>query len=234
VTATKKRIWIAATVLCIAGVPSLLFLDPILSFITDIYDVVADKDKTEAFLMGLDWWAPLAYMAIQTLQVVIAPVPGEVTGFIGGYLFGTVGGFVYSTIALTFGSWINFLIGRYLGKRWIRRLFSPSTLSRMDFLLKHQGAIVVFILFLLPGFPKDGLCFFLGLSALPIKVLVIISGVGRIPGTLILCAQGASLSHGDYLLLAILTGLCVLMAVLAWWFREPVYRWIEKQKHIDM
>jgi uncharacterized membrane protein YdjX (TVP38/TMEM64 family) len=106
--------------------------------------------------------------------------------------------------------------------------------SRFDFLLKHQGAIVVFFLFLLPGFPKDGLCFFLGLSALPIKVLVLLSAVGRIPGTLMLCAQGASLYKEDYMLLGILIGLCLVMGLLAWRFRESIYRWIEKQNHIRM
>ncbi len=225
-----KRFWIVLGVLCVGVVPVFFFFGPILSFLAGVYDVISDTDKTEIFLEGLDWWAPFAYMAIQTLQVVIAPVPGEVTGFVGGYMFGTLGGFIYSTVSLTFGSWINFLIGRYLGKRWVRRLFAPATVSRLDFLLKHQGAIVVFFLFLLPGFPKDGLCFFLGLSALPIKVLVLISGIGRMPGTLLLCVQGASLSHGDYVLMAVLFGVCVIMGLLAWWFREPIYRWIERQK----
>lgn len=230
----NKQLWIALGVLCLTAVLTFFFWDPLISLFSVVYDVVSDQDKTEAFLEGLDWWAPFAYMSIQTVQVVIAPVPGEVTGFIGGYMFGTFWGFVYSTVALTFGSWINFLIGRFLGKRWIRKLFPPSTVSRMDFLLKHQGAIVVFILFLMPGFPKDGLCFFLGISALPIKVLVLFSGIGRIPGTLILCAQGASLYQGDYLLLGILAGLCVLMGLLAWRFRESIYRWIEKQNHIKL
>lgn len=216
-------------VLCVGAVSIYYFRDPLLYFFTDAYNILSDKDSSKAFLLKLGWWAPLGYIVLQTLQVIIAPIPGEATGFAGGYLFGTAGGFIYSTIALTFGSWINFLIGRALGKRWLRRFFPASTLSRMDFLLKHQGAIVVFLLFLLPGFPKDTLCLFLGLSALPMKVLVLISGIGRMPGTLMLSAQGASLFEGDYLLLGVLAGVCVIMATLAWRFRESLYRWIEKQ-----
>lgn len=229
-----KRLWIVLAVLCAVAVPLYCFRGPLFSFLVDAYKVLADKERSEAFLLGLGWLAPLGYMALQTLQVIIAPIPGEATGFAGGYLFGTLGGFVYSTVALTFGSWVNFLIGRFLGKRWIRRIFPANTLSRMDFLLKHQGAIVVFILFILPGFPKDTLCLFLGLSALPTKVLVLLSGIGRMPGTLMLSAQGASLFHGDYLLLGVLIGACVIMAALAWWFREPIYRWIEKQNHTGL
>lgn len=221
-------------VLCAVAGLLCFFWMPLVSLGGQVYDVVSDQDKIKAYLVGLGWRAPFAYMALQALQVIIAPIPGEVTGFVGGYLFGTLWGSLYSTVALTFGSWVNFLIGRYLGKHWVRRIFPAVTVERMDFYLKHQGAIVVFLLFILPGFPKDGLCFFLGLSALPIKVLMLLSAIGRIPGTLILCAQGASLYHGDWVLLIVLTGLCVVMALLAWRFREPLYRWIERQKDIEM
>ncbi len=229
--ASYKRLWVVLAALCVAAVPLYYFRAPLLYFFTDAYRVLADRNRCEAFLRGLGWLAPLGFMAVQALQVILAPIPGEATGFIGGYLFGTAGGFIYSTIALTFGSWVNILIGRYLGKRWIRRFIPPAALARMDFLLKHQGAIVVFILFILPGFPKDSLCLFLGLSGLPVKVLIMLAGIGRMPGTLMLSAQGAFLFEGDYILLSILIGICLLMAFLAWRFREPIYRWIEKQNH---
>ena len=64
------------------------------------------------------------FIGIQIAQVIAAPVPGEATGFIGGYIFGTLTGFIYSTIGLTIGSLINFGIGRLLGERFVRRLIS--------------------------------------------------------------------------------------------------------------
>jgi uncharacterized membrane protein YdjX (TVP38/TMEM64 family) len=218
-------------VLCLAAAVVYYFRAPILQFLSMGYQVLSDRERSKEFLSRLGWWAPVAYMAIQTLQVIIAPIPGEASGFVGGYLFGTFGAFVYSTIALTFGSWVNFLIGRFFGKRWVRRLIPQDTLKRMDFLLRHQGVVVVFILFVFPGFPKDSLCLFLGLSSLPIKALVLLSAIGRMPGTLMLSAQGALLFEHNYFLLAILIGICLLMVLLAWRYREPLYRWIEKQNH---
>ena len=217
--------------LCLAAATVYYYRAPLLQFLSSVYGLFSDRERSKDFLSGLGWWAPFAYMVVQILQVIIAPVPGEASGFIGGYLFGTAGAFVYSTIALTIGSWINFLIGRFLGKRWIRRLIPTAAWTRLDFLLRHQGAVVVFILFVVPGFPKDSLCLFLGLSSLPIKVLVLLSGIGRMPGTLMLSAQGSFLFERNYVLLAILSGVCLLMAFLAWWYREPLYRWIEKQNH---
>ncbi|MDX9788221.1 MAG: VTT domain-containing protein [Desulfobacterales bacterium] len=170
-------------------------------------------------------------MGIQILQVMIAPVPGEATGIIGGYLFGTLPGFIYSTLALTVGSWINFLIGRLMGRGFVRKMIPTSTLNRMDFLVKHQGAVIIFILFVLPGFPKDYLCLFLGVSLLPLRVFMLMAAIGRMPGTLLLSLQGASLYDREYLLSSVLLAVCLLLVYLVYRFREPLYRWIEKQNH---
>ncbi len=226
----RKRLILIAGVL-LAGAVAFLFRAALWEAVLEVQALLADRERSRAFLAGLGWLAPVAYAALQTLQVVIAPVPGEATGFIGGYLFGTFWASVYSTAALTLGSWINVLVGRYLGRRWIRRLMSPDVLARMDALLRHQGAVVVFILFVFPGFPKDSLCLFLGMSALPVKVTVLLSAVGRIPGTIMLSAQGASLYDRDYDMLAVLTAACVVMIVAVWYFRAPLYRWIEKQNN---
>ncbi len=77
------------------------------------------------------------------LQVIFAPVPGEATGFIGGYLFGTFKGFFFSSIGLTIGSWLNFIIGRFLGERYIRKLIPAGPLERFDKALKRQGIFVI-------------------------------------------------------------------------------------------
>lgn len=183
------------------------------------------------FIAGFGMGAPLVFMGIQVLQVILAPIPGEATGLIGGYLFGTLQGFVYSTIALTVGSWISFGIGRLLGRRFVRKMIPGASLERMDFLLRHQGVLVVFILFVMPGFPKDYLCLFLGISTLPLRVFMLLTAIGRMPGTLMLSLQGESLFEGNYTLLVVLFGVCLLIVYIAYRYRESLYRWIEKQNH---
>src|SRR3989304_95117 len=66
-------------------------------------------------------WGPLVFIGLQALQVVVAPIPGEATGVIGGYLFGTLPGLIYSTIGLTLGSCLGFGLGRWLGLPFVRR-----------------------------------------------------------------------------------------------------------------
>lgn len=206
----------------------ILFRDSLWAYIIYIYDLLADRDRIREFITSFGWGAPLVFMGIQILQVIFAPVPGEATGFIGGYLFGVLKGFFYSSAALAIGSWINFSIGRFLGIRFVRKMIPPDKFERFDSMLKRQGLIVLFLLFIFPGFPKDYLCLFLGLSTLPLKVFILMATIGRMPGTFLLSLQGAYLYEEKYLFLGIAAGACALMAGLAYRYRERLYQWAEK------
>ena len=131
-------------------------------------------------------------------------------------------------MALSLGSWINFAIGRFLGKRYVRNWIPDPTLERFDHLAKRQGVIVMFILFVFPGFPKDYLCLFLGITAIPLKVFLIIASVGRMPGTLLLSLQGDFLFKENYVVFAVVFAVTALVAVLTIRYRDAIYRWIEK------
>ena len=192
------------------------------------YDWVTDKHKLKAALHAAGPMAPVLFIAIQALQVVFAPIPGEATGFIGGYLFGVPLGLTYSTIGLTLGSVVAFLLGHWLEQHFVARIVSRETMKRFDFLMEHQGALVAFILFLIPGFPKDYLCFILGLSPMNFRVFLAVCTIGRIPGTLLLTLQGAQVYKGDYWSTIILVGVCLLIAGLAYVFRDTLYDWIRR------
>jgi len=192
------------------------------------YDLFTDREKIKTFIGSFGAAAPAVFILIQILQVVFAPIPGEATGFIGGYLFGAVKGFILSTIGLTAGSWINFIIGRFLGKRYIRKIIPSDSLQKFDTVLKHQGIFVIIILFIFPGFPKDYLCLFLGISSIPVKVFLIIAALGRMPGTFMLSLQGASLYDKSYKVFALITVIFIICAIIGYVYREYLYRWIDK------
>jgi uncharacterized membrane protein YdjX (TVP38/TMEM64 family) len=192
------------------------------------YRWVANREQMEQFVTGFGRGAPVVFMILQILQVIFAPVPGEATGFIGGYLFGWIKGFIYSSVALAIGSWINFGIGRFLGSRYVRKWIPARKLERFDQLVRKQGVIVLFVLFVFPGFPKDYLCLFLGITALPMKVFLLIASVGRMPGTLMLSLQGEFLYQKNYLFFSIAFALTVLFVVLTIRYRERIYLWMEK------
>jgi uncharacterized membrane protein YdjX (TVP38/TMEM64 family) len=204
------------------------FRIPLWEKLTGFYHLFSDRQKIRQFISSFGPSAPPIFMLIQLLQVVLAPVPGEATGFIGGYLFGVLPGFIYSSIGLTVGSWLNFIIGRFLGERYVRKLIPADQFEKIDGKVKRQGVILLFILFLFPGFPKDYLCLVLGLSTLPTKIFILLAGLGRMPGTFALSLQGAFLYEQNYVLLGILIGACLILALLCYAYRERIYLWVEK------
>ena len=200
------------------------FLYPVKSF----WNLILDREKLKAFIRSCGTGGPLVFILIQILQVVFAPVPGEATGFIGGYIFGTFKGFLYSSIGLATGSWINFFIGRFFGEKYVSRLIPAGKLEKFNNIIKHQGIILIFLLFVFPGFPKDYFCIFLGLSSIPVKVFIILASIGRMPGTFILSLHGASLFEKSYSLFFIIFGLCLILVLLAYIYREKVYQWVDR------
>lgn len=122
--------------------------------------------------------APAIFVLIQVAQVVVAPIPGEASGFLGGYLFGAWFGFLYSSLGLTTGSALAFGGGRLLTAFFTERFRHTSFYRRFNHLVCRGDFLIPFVLFLLPGFPKDSLCYLLGMSSMPWTAFLLIAGVG--------------------------------------------------------
>lgn len=219
--------WGLMGLLLVLVLVGLIYYEPIWNCLVSITHTLSDRENIQNFVNRFGVLGPVVFVVIQFLQVILAPIPGEATGFIGGYLFGALQGFLLSSLALALGSLANFAIGRLLGKRYVRRLIPESKLKRFDRFIKRQGVPVLLILFIFPGFPKDYLCLFLGLTALPIKVFFLIAAFGRMPGTLLLSLQGASLYEGNYITFSILVGVCLIAAVVVIRYREKVYQKVD-------
>ncbi len=219
---------ITVIVVCVLVVLGYLYRIPLWGKTTYYYDIFTDREQIKVFVTSFGTGAPVVFIIIQILQVLLAPFPGEATGFIGGFLFGATKGFFYSSIGLTVGSLINFTIGRFLGKRFVRKLIPPAKLERMDNIVKRQGVIVLFGLFVFPGFPKDYLCLFLGLSAIPLKVFILLTAIGRMPGTLMLSLQGSYIFEQRYGWFVLVLSVCLVLMFFAYRYREGLYNWIDK------
>src|SRR6185295_19217774 len=90
---------------------------PSIRFLVRLY---RDKHFLKDTVASWGWAAPLVFIGIQAMQVIIAPIPGEITGPVGGALFGTAWGMFYSTVGLTIGTLVCFGLGRMWGEPLIR------------------------------------------------------------------------------------------------------------------
>lgn len=189
------------------------------------------KDRILAFLDSLGPLSFVGFVLLQAAQVVVAPIPGEVTGFIGGYVYGPFLGVVLSTVGLVLGSLVAFLLSRTFGRPFVERFIDQSVMQRYDYVLHHKGIFLIFLLFLIPGFPKDYLCFILGLGHLTLAEFFVVSTVGRLFGTILLTLGGQYIRHDQYRNFYILLGAAIIVIFLVLLYRERLEAWFRHLHH---
>lgn len=220
---------VAALLVLTASLYFCLSRNPIIVKYRALVQFYSSKKEAAAFLGRFGPYAPVAFIIIQSLQVVMAPIPGEATGILGGYLFGTGLGFLYSTIGLTLGSVLAFGLGRWLGLPIVRRAVSEEVYHRFDFVSRAGGELVTLVCFLIPGFPKDYLCFLLGVSPLQFGMFLVITFFGRMPGTWLLSIQGAKVRSAEYTQFVIYLLVAATSAVLAYIYRDAIFQWMRRR-----
>jgi len=194
-----------------------------------LWNLFQDRHQLKVVLRSFGPYSPFAFIMLHILHAVIPPLPGEAIEFLGGYVFGVWAGMLYSMIGLILGSWLSFSIARIFEKRTVERFVSPELRKKLEYLSGHEGVILGFLLFLIPGFPKVALCYLLGLTPMRLGIFLIISTIGRIPGTLLATLQGAKAFDQQYVTLLILLGISALIILVFYIYHENIHQWIKKR-----
>ncbi len=224
------RPFLVYLILLLAVCLLLYFYKEIYHNFRDMIRFFSNKDQVSALVASFGFFAPLIFIGLQILQVVMAFIPGELTGFVGGYLFGPTWGFLYSTIGLTTGSLLAFLIAKRLGLPFVRRFVGEEVMAKFDYLMEHQGAFFSFLFFLIPGLPKDYFSYLLGLSPMHVSTFLIVCSIGRIPGTLLLSLLGHAVRSEDYRIFFVILGIALFFILLTLLYREKIEAWLKRKK----
>ncbi len=196
----------------------------------DFEGIYSSSDKLSKFLQNLGPYSPAVFVLLQILQVIAAPFPGELTGVAGGYVYGETFGFVLSTVGLSLGSWVAFELASILGRPFVERFVRREVLEKFNFLTTKTGTLICFVLFLFPGFPKDYLCYVLGLSRMKLGSFLIVAIIGRLPGTYLLTMQGATIRNEEYPMFFIFALGSIAALGAAYYYRNQIFAWI-KHRH---
>ncbi len=222
---------LGVTALCLLATALLLhfFWSEFLATFGNLLKFHHQKEEFRNWIHSFGPWGPVVFIGVQVFQVILSPIPGELTGFLGGYVYGALTATIFSTIGLTIGSFLAFYIGRRLGRPFVEKLIPPKVLDKFDFLITNKGAFLAFIFFSIPGFPKDYMCYLLGLSPLRTPTFVLISCLGRIPGTIMLGIQGAGTYEEQYGMVVALLIVTVVAGATAVYFQEPLTLWLKEK-----
>jgi uncharacterized membrane protein YdjX (TVP38/TMEM64 family) len=194
-----------------------------------LIELWGNRDEIRDYLESWGVWAPIVFIFMQSLQVVVAPIPGEVTGFIGGFVFGTIHGAIYSTLGLALGSAVEFSAARIMGLPLVKLIVKQDTLEKFHFLAERRGALGTLVLFAFPGFPKDILSYLLGLCPMSFSTFIIVCGLGRIPGTIMLALSGSALYKENWGLIVGLSVACAILAIVLYVKGDKIRDWTRKR-----
>jgi len=228
---TDRARWALTTSFCVATLAVVLWLvttdSPFVLWLVRLYQ---DKQFLKETVRSWGWMAPVVFMAIQALQVIISPFPGEITTPVGGALFGVWWGVVYSTIGLTVGTLFCFWVGHRWGEPPLRAWLSEHNWNRMNFVLEAEGAIICFLVYLIPGFPKDIMSYLFGFSPMPFGVFAIVSTVGRLPGTVMSTYFGAHVAEQRFIYAIAFLAIVVAVCLPLYYYRDRIVQRFRKPR----
>lgn len=175
------------------------------------------QGKVEA--MGL--WGVLALLGVQILQIIVAIIPGEPVELAAGAMYGAFGGLALCLAGCLIGSALVFQVVRKKGRAAFERTSLGQKLREYRFLqdeARLEG--IVFLLYFIPGTPKDILVYVCGLSPLPLGQFLLLSTLARIPSVVTSTWAGASFAENNLWLtvgIFLCTGLLGLGGI---WFQR--------------
>jgi uncharacterized membrane protein YdjX (TVP38/TMEM64 family) len=188
---------------------------------TGLFRQLSDREALVTAMRSSGSSGYLICLAIQFVQVVVFMIPGEITQFAAGYVFGAWKGFLLSLAGIMLGSAAAYGFGKVAGRPALCKLLGEKTMDRLDqAVLSPKAPTAMFLLFLLPGAPKDAMSYGAGVSGFPLGKFVLISGLGRIPALLASTLIGAQVYDRDYASVAITAAAAVAMALAFWLYQR--------------
>lgn len=144
-------------------------------------------------------WSRIAFVGMVVLQIVIAIIPGEPLEIGAGYAFGVVEGMILCMVGAVIGSVLVVLLVRRFGVKLCEVFFSQEKLQSLKFMQNSRRLnLLTFIVFLIPGTPKDLLCYFVGLTNIRMRDWIFISAIARIPSIITSTIGGDALGMKKY------------------------------------
>ena len=189
----------------------------------EMIDYFKDMNLLKETLSQYKMMSIFIYIGAQIVQIIICIIPGNALQFASGWLYGFWIGLLLSVIGAALGSAIVYYLARFLGHDAIHLLFGQRKVTEyIDKMNSPKGLIITFIIFLIPGTPKDLCSYVAGLSDIKLKPYLIVSLIARTPGMMGSLLIGQQVGEGSYIGAGIIAAVAVILFVLGIIFRKQV------------
>lgn len=166
---------------------------------TPLVEFVMDGERFGQWVDQYGVWSRLAYMGMVVLQILVAVIPGEPFEIAGGYAFGAIEGTILCVVASWIGSIFVFSMVRAFGTKLVQIFFPLEKINSYRFLKNDRKRdLLFFVLFFIPGTPKDILCYVAGLTNMKFGTWCIIALMAKLPSIVTSTVGGDALGEGAY------------------------------------
>lgn len=176
---------------------------------------IVDTDDFRIWIQAQGVWGYLTYIGIMMLQVVVAFVPGEMIEVGAGYAFGAIGGMLVCLAGAAAGSAVIFAFTKRFGIKMVEAFIPKKKMESMKFIqCSKRLNLLTFVVFFIPGTPKDLLTYFMGVTSMKTSTFLLLSTVARIPSVITSTIVGNAIGMKDYVFALIVFGVTGLISLI--------------------
>jgi uncharacterized membrane protein YdjX (TVP38/TMEM64 family) len=191
-----------------------------------IWRLVQNEEELAAWVASLGWLGPVALVALNAIQIVVAPIPGYVVQLAAGFLFGPFWGGVWSSIGLLIGASIAFWLARYYGRPVVGRLVGDERLAQWEHVSHSTSTVVWFVLLISPI--GDLPYFLAGLAQVSFVKIFLLTLLVRVPSTFVVAAVGAGVMVLAWWQIALVMVALFGLLLLFLRYQDRILRWSDR------
>lgn len=207
---SRKRKWLTGISLAIVLVLAALLTVFIWNWLSSF-----SQEGLRDYIQSFGAWSWLVFLGLQILQVFIALIPGELLESTAGFAFGPIVGTALCYIGVALASALVFLLVKRFGIKLAEVFVSREKINSLRFLrTEKKRNFIIFLIFFIPGTPKDLLTYFVGLTDIKLGSFLAISLVARIPSVLSSTFGGHLIGEGDYISAVLLYGITGIISLI--------------------
>ena len=221
--AHKKKIYLFAIIVALIFIGAVGYLvgKPMVEF-------VREPERFRAWVDSSGFVSRVIFVGMVVFQLIIALIPGEPLEMGAGYAFGALEGTILCIIGCVIGSALVFLFVRRFGVKLVEVFFPREKIRSLRFLQDSRRLnLLTFIVFFIPGTPKDLLSYFIGLTDMKLGTWLLITAVARIPSIVTSTVTGDALGLKDYQFALIAFGVTLALSLAG----ILVYRRLSARRH---
>lgn len=195
----------------------------------EFFNQFRTMEGVNAFLDRYQTASLFVYLGLQIIQIIISIIPGQFIQFAGGYAYGFWLGYLLAIAGVAIGTSVAFGLARVLGRDAVHLLFGEERITKFVNQLNSKKAFaILFVIFVIPGLPKDLVTYAAGISQFGYKPFLLLSLIGRTPALMGTIMMGSMLNEGSYFGLIALGAGALIVCIFLLIKRHDLTTYVDK------